>query len=1148
MDQVEDCKKHMKDSRHARRLEVKIIQKKLKKMPLPSDQQMEALDQVIKNIVEEYGLSVDDLQYRKKLTEDLEKLLQSQIPGVSLCLYGSSLTGVGLKDSDVNIDLVVPDSLSAAKGLTLVYKMIKESDKYEEVISDFSAKIPSVYFTDPERKAHCQLTINSVSAYKTSQVISIYTKMDPRVIQLSVALRHWARICRVDKQEEGTLPSYCLALMTIYFLQQSKSPVLPVLMAYEKSTATSTKKNVVVKVDFDQLNQSADKWQTENTQSVGSLWLGLLKFYSLEFDCSTHVICVRQLERLSRAERKWNSKRVAVEDPFSNKRNAARCVTSFLVFEYIWDCLRKAYYYFGLPTNYGSLTIEEKQYLKTCRTQSKQIVEENSKGNKKIEDEENINKTETAKKMDKSLDDCVEDGDLIISDSDSDCENDEMDIVEKERKDEFTELKKDSDSNKMIEDDCSGLDTDDTTDSTLERNLKMRTIMMDGILKLTEGQIVTHSENTTNGIIEGSDITHTCNDKTHSDKLNGKNSISDRFHSDNVISDLQAFAKQIVTNAITSALESISLNPSENKMTLPPKCENKECEIVHKNVNHDSHVSTEDGISEKINLNATGCVDSLLEKAQVAGIEEKDDLLDSKVQKSAAENSQTECHVQKEAPNASLDELTLDSLENPQQNGPVSHKQQDKLKSIESDNHTSDKTDNTSGKTDHPCGKTDHPCGKTNHPCEEDSNNKSIPTLKYDYCFSEDSFTDGKGPAIICCICDKEGHLKHNCPEEHLPELEPLPPMNTRHLQLLTDLLKQVPRDFGPSEAEYKERERTRYELEGFVQELYPDARLDLFGSSYNGFGFKQSDMDLCLTFNGIENTEDMDVVGIIEELTKKLKTHKGLYNVFPITTAKVPIVKFKHRRSQLEGDISLYNLLALHNTRLVRLYSSIDKRVKILGYALKVFAKVCDIGDASRGSLSSYAYILMALYYLQQCKPPVIPVLQELYAGEDKPQHMVENWNTWYFENVDKLHEVWPDYGKNKMSVGELWVGLFRFYTEEFNFRDYTICIRQQEPLTRFEKLWNGKCLAIEDPFDLNHNLGSGLSRKMNQFIIKAFIRGRYLYGSPIDNIPQSYQSIADYFFDPKKLTEGMPPNDRCCRACNKIGHIAKECPIVTN
>ena len=40
------------------------------------------------------------------------------------------------------------------------------------------------------------------------------------------------------------------------------------------------------------------------------------------------------------------------------------------------------------------------------------------------------------------------------------------------------------------------------------------------------------------------------------------------------------------------------------------------------------------------------------------------------------------------------------------------------------------------------------------------------------------------------------------------------------------------------------------------------------------------------------------------------LKKQKTLYNVFPITTAKVPIVKFKHRPLQLEGDISLYNTL----------------------------------------------------------------------------------------------------------------------------------------------------------------------------------------------------------------------------------------------
>ena len=58
---------------------------------------------------------------------------------------------------------------------------------------------------------------------------------------------------------------------------------------------------------------------------------------------------------------------------------------------------------------------------------------------------------------------------------------------------------------------------------------------------------------------------------------------------------------------------------------------------------------------------------------------------------------------------------------------------------------------------------------------------------------------------------------------------------------------------------------------------------------------------------------------------------------------------------------------------------------------------------------------------------------------------------------------EVWDECGKNNQSVGELWLDLFRFYTEQFNYKDQVVCIRHKAPLTRFEKLWNGKCIAIE-------------------------------------------------------------------------------------
>ena len=58
---------------------------------------------------------------------------------------------------------------------------------------------------------------------------------------------------------------------------------------------------------------------------------------------------------------------------------------------------------------------------------------------------------------------------------------------------------------------------------------------------------------------------------------------------------------------------------------------------------------------------------------------------------------------------------------------------------------------------------------------------------------------------------------------------------------------------------------------------------------------------------------------------------------------------------------------------------------------------------------------------------------------------------------------DVWLDYGKNKQTVDELWLGLFRYYTEEFNMKEQVVCSRQTQVLTKFEKLWNSPCIAIE-------------------------------------------------------------------------------------
>ncbi|XP_067377388.1 terminal uridylyltransferase 7 isoform X2 [Channa argus] len=425
--------------------------------------------------------------------------------------------------------------------------------------------------------------------------------------------------------------------------------------------------------------------------------------------------------------------------------------------------------------------------------------------------------------------------------------------------------------------------------------------------------------------------------------------------------------------------------------------------------------------------------------------------------------------------------------------------------------------------------------------------NKKPKECRLSYEFTRQAFTRGKSHMVVCSLCKRDGHLKKDCPEDFKKvQLDPLPPITLEFLTVLNKVCEQCYTDFAPDELEVRVREHILKDLETFVRRQFAGAQLQLFGSSKNGFGFRQSDLDICMVLDGQQTINDVDCINIIESLARLLKKHPGLKNILPITTAKVPIVKFYHVHTGLEGDISLYNTLAIHNTSLLALYAAIDRRVKILCYVMKVFAKICDIGDASRGSLSSYAYTLMVLYFLQQRNPPVIPVLQEIYDGKKKPEVLVDGWNVYFFDDLKTLPSRWPQYATNTETVGELWLGLLRFYTEEFDFREHVVCIRQHARLTTFNKQWTSKYIVIEDPFDLNHNLGAGLSRKMTNFIIKAFINGRTMFGTPVKVFPPVYPSYMEYFFDPEVLTEGeVAPNDRCCRICGKIGHFMKDCPM---
>ncbi|XP_061488977.1 terminal uridylyltransferase 4 [Rhineura floridana] len=1008
IENIQGAHKHIKEKRHKKNIMEKQEENELRALPPPPPAQVTALSFTLMEAAKEQGISDNDFKIRQEIVCDMEKIIQQPLPECSLRMYGSCLSRFAFKTSDINIDIKYPSTMNHPDVLIQVLDILKNSTSYSDVESDFHAKVPVVFCKDVKSGLTCKVSAGNDVACLTTDLLAALGKLEPVLVPLVLAFRYWARLCHIDCQAEGGIPSYSFALMVIFFLQQREPRILPsylgnriegfdskkaddyhlkgiedenfVVWEYKPSNNGAGKnlsgvegkakgeqhrggnKNAAT-LETDTQNNPKDKngksplaLETPHQISLGQLWLELLKFYTLEFALEEYVISIRVQELLTRENKTWPKRRIAIEDPFALKRNVARSLNSQMVFEYILERFRTAYKYFACPqTKDGS--------------KSKLDIKKKEKG--KI----------GSKKTGEPVANC--------------CLPQQANITEK--------------------------------------------------------QNAGHASN-----VQESEF--------------------------NECGEMEPTSRRC-----TGDLESLLVKKTETENT-----------------------SSQDE-KETISLITNKC-----------------------------------CELEQKSPKAKNDQEPSNEKEQSH------HCIFSDCRSLDADSvsELSDTESQLSSVMEHPqksrCSGTS--TAATSHNCkavaEIQDTKDDITTEDMHYVFDKFILTSGKPPTIVCSICKRDGHSKNDCPEDFKKiDLKPLPPMTSRFREILDLVCKRCFDELSPPFSEQQNREQILASLERFIRKEYNDkARLCLFGSSKNGFGFRDSDLDICMTLEGHENAEKLNCKEIIESLAKVLKKHPGLRNILPITTAKVPIVKFEHRRSGLEGDISLYNTLAQHNTRMLATYAAIDSRVQYLGYTMKVFAKRCDIGDASRGSLSSYAYILMVLYFLQQRTPPVIPVLQEIFDGQQIPQRMVDGWNAFFFDDTEELKKRLPSLEKNTESLGELWLGLLRFYTEEFDFKEYVISIRQKTLLTTFEKQWTSKCIAIEDPFDLNHNLGAGVSRKMTNFIMKALINGRKLFGTPFYPV---LGREAEYFFNSKVLTDGeLAPNDRCCRVCGKIGHYMKDCP----
>lgn len=268
------------------------------------------------------------------------------------------------------------------------------------------------------------------------------------------------------------------------------------------------------------------------------------------------------------------------------------------------------------------------------------------------------------------------------------------------------------------------------------------------------------------------------------------------------------------------------------------------------------------------------------------------------------------------------------------------------------------------------------------------------------------------------------------------------------------------------------------------------------FGSGINGFQMKTSDVDLSVSLPPEAREKMLHGHCVAEEeeggasaASKKRKREaamvavrvladklekSGITVVEVVANARVPIVKCRYavrgeeklvgreEEHEFDVDVSFCNEVALHNSQLLRSYAKFDIRAHALGVLVKHWAKQRGIRSALDGTLSSYAYTLMVIHFLQRSQ--ILPNIQnppeelKKKLGVESTESLLEDGhNVWFlnpaeYEKVARDPELWLGSKRSMEKLSDLLFGFFRYFALEFNMYSEVVSIRLNGKLRKLQ------------------------------------------------------------------------------------------------
>ncbi|KAL9968156.1 hypothetical protein ACROYT_G026494 [Oculina patagonica] len=284
---------------------------------------IEGVEEQVNLLMQELCLTDEDIKLRRLVCQLLQEVFGEVYPGASVVPFGSTVSGIGWKGSDLDVCLltskcvVPPQSNNTGVDYSLVIDMLRSfAPGCTNIIPVLTAKCPLIKFTHQPSGLSCDLSVNNRLGVANSDLLRCYMSLDPRIPQLVFIVRAWAKAKAVTIGRQ--LSNYALTLMVLYFLQMQNPSVVPSLQQgfeswiKQQSDSCDTKDHGCREQHAVELeSKMIDNWNcpffadiarltpSQNTKSLSQLLEEFFFFFSTEFDFANCVVSIRHGQKTS---------------------------------------------------------------------------------------------------------------------------------------------------------------------------------------------------------------------------------------------------------------------------------------------------------------------------------------------------------------------------------------------------------------------------------------------------------------------------------------------------------------------------------------------------------------------------------------------------------------------------------------------------------------------------------------------------------------------------------------------------------------------------------------------------------------------------------------------------------------------------------